>query len=320
MPIPTDITFTPFRGDDDLAAMVRIHELRREVDQVDRLSTRESWMTLEAAKSDAEWSGDPHRNILFAQTGDGPIGYALVTHWQEPNVHVFLVLVYVIPAHRGQGIEGHLLNWAEDRSRALAAEIRATAPCTFAANASETESDWQAVLQRHNYTLVRTLVDLQCKLGTDVPVASLPQGIEVRPLTRGNRRQLLHARFEAFKDEPNIFAVVHSEAQIREFESGDHLDTSLWQIAWDGDEIVGGVQITVPNGRGIFDQVWIRRPWRRRGIATALMRMGLGALRARGIPLAMLHTDAANAGGALNLYAKVGFHPRKHFHLFRKPF
>lgn len=113
---------------------------------------------------------------------------------------------------------------------------------------------------------------------------------------------------------------MHSEEQIRGFENDEALDTSLWQIAWDGEEIVGGVQITVSNGRGIFDQVWIRCPWRRRGIATALMSMGLRALQARGIALAMLHTDAADAGGALSLYKKVGFHPRKHFHLFRKPF
>lgn len=93
MPTRTDITFRAFRGDDDLAAMVRVHELRREADQVDPFSTRESWMTHESAKADAEWSGDPHRNILIAQAGDGPIGYGLIAHWREPQLNVFLLLV-----------------------------------------------------------------------------------------------------------------------------------------------------------------------------------------------------------------------------------
>ena len=54
--------------------------------------------------------------------------------------------------------------------------------------------------------------------------------------------------------------------------------------------------------RGWLDQVSVRRPWRRRGVAHALIAAALRELSGRGLQRAVLGVDAHNPNGALGLY------------------
>ena len=51
----------------------------------------------------------------------------------------------------------------------------------------------------------------------------------------------------------------------------------------------------------------MRRPWRRRGLARALVMRSLAVLRDRGLTSAGLGVDADNANEALRLYTECGF-------------
>jgi mycothiol synthase len=59
--------------------------------------------------------------------------------------------------------------------------------------------------------------------------------------------------------------------------------------------------------RGWLDSVFVRRPWRRRGLAQALVARSLIALRERGITEAMLGVDSENPTGAVGVYERAGF-------------
>jgi len=56
-------------------------------------------------------------------------------------------------------------------------------------------------------------------------------------------------------------------------------DPSLWQVAWEGDQVAGGVlgyldpaeNEEEARKRGYTECVWVWRPWRRRGLARALL-------------------------------------------------
>ncbi len=63
----------------------------------------------------------------------------------------------------------------------------------------------------------------------------------------------------------------------------------------------------------------VRRPWRRRGVARALIARGLEALRERGLDEAILGVDADNPQGALRLYESVGFRLHRRSAVYRKP-
>jgi ribosomal protein S18 acetylase RimI-like enzyme len=66
--------------------------------------------------------------------------------------------------------------------------------------------------------------------------------------------------------------------------------------------------------------VFTRRPWRRRGLATALIARSLVVLRERGMTSAALGVDAANASGALGLYEGLGFAVDTRASAWRKAF
>jgi ribosomal protein S18 acetylase RimI-like enzyme len=91
-------------------------------------------------------------------------------------------------------------------------------------------------------------------------------------------------------------------------------------VAWDGDRIAGLVT-DERRPAGTVDSPWVAVPsaYRRRGIATALLRHNLATLRRAGVTEARLTTVAENENDTVGLYERAGYrvvtrHPR-----FRKP-
>jgi mycothiol synthase len=64
----------------------------------------------------------------------------------------------------------------------------------------------------------------------------------------------------------------------------------------------------------------VRRPWRRRGIALALLQHELGVLYARGIRAAMLSVDADSPTGATRLYERAGMREHRRIDVYSKAF
>lgn len=60
---------------------------------------------------------------------------------------------------------------------------------------------------------------------------------------------------------------------------------------------------------GWIGSLGVLRPWRRRGVATALIERSLHAFAAAGFTHAMIGVDSANPSGAAGLYRKLGFEP-----------
>ena len=86
----------------------------------------------------------------------------------------------------------------------------------------------------------------------------------------------------------------------------DNYDPSLWLLARDGDEIAGISLCDLDPDEGWIGVLGVRRPWRRRGLATALLYQSFRDIRERGKPRAVLGVDAANPTGATQLYESVG--------------
>ena len=129
---------------------------------------------------------------------------------------------------------------------------------------------------RWGFEMVRPDLD-----GVEVP--PLPDGLELRPVEeRAMLRQLWDADVEAFRDHWGGFD--DSDEAFDSWLAEPDLDPTLFVVAWDGDEIAGAVINTInahENGligqqRGWLDSVFVRRPWRRRGLAAALVARSLG--------------------------------------------
>lgn len=179
------------------------------------------------------------------------------------------------------------------------------------------QAGYQAI--RYGYSMVRPHLD-------DLPDAPLPAGLEIREVKLEHLRQIWDAATEAFRDEWGSSEPTDEDYQ-RYLTDPVESDTSLWRVAWDGDEVAGQVRSyinPVENERfgrlrGYTESIGVRRPWRRRGLARALIAASFPLLRARGMTEAALGVDTENVSGALRVYEGCGFVPVSRSATYRKP-
>ena len=156
--------------------------------------------------------------------------------------------------------------------------------------------------------------------------AACPTGWRSGAVRDEDLRAIWDAADEAFRD-----AWGYREATERDYELflTDPLsqDRDLWRIAWDGDQVAGQVRGFINadendrfgQKRGWVENISVRRPWRKRGLARALINETIAALRERGMTEAALGVDTENVSGALRLYESVGFRPVSKATTYRKP-
>jgi ribosomal protein S18 acetylase RimI-like enzyme len=105
--------------------------------------------------------------------------------------------------------------------------------------------------------------------------------------------------------------------------TGASYDPTLWFVAYDGDEIAGYALCKPQEGGdpklGWVDVLGVRRPWRRRGLALALLLHAFGEFRSRGHARVGLGVDTENTTGAVGLYEKAGMRPVRQFDAYEKP-
>ena len=179
--------------------------------------------------------------------------------------------------------------------------------------ALESEPGATALYAEQGYVPIRYGFEMRRFLTGTLPEHPLPDGLELRLVTPAQHRAIFDADDEAFRDHWG-----HRELDDGDFRARfDHpdLDTSLWCVAWDGDQVAGSVLNYVFAGentqlgirRGWLEHVSVRRPWRGRGLAKALCAASFRVLHERGMDEAWLGVDAANPTGALGLYESLGF-------------
>ena len=81
-------------------------------------------------------------------------------------------------------------------------------------------------------------------------------------------------------------------------------------LALEQDGAVGGYLMSfqwADTSRMIMGTIGVRRPWRRKGVASALMARALQAYREAGITTAALDVDSTNPSGAVGVYERMGF-------------
>lgn len=313
----------PYAGESDVGAIARIGNAENEADRVSERFTEEgerAWFETPSEQFDAR------RDVVMAEL-DGEVVAFAGLDWADnrDGVHRdYRVWGSVDPAFRGRGIGTALLGDNEKRARALAAthpDDRRPAFGSFAAEGRPAAK----VLEAGGYEVVRWFFDMVRPSLDGVAEIPMPDGLELRPVTPEMHTTLWRANREAFRD--HWGGSDESEGAMKRFFSQPDSDPSMWLIAWDGDEIAGGVinginpaeNESLGIQRGWLYSVFTRRAWRRKGLARALIARSLLVLKERGMSSAALGVDADNPSGALGLYEEAGFAVHDRFTAFRKP-
>jgi mycothiol synthase len=308
----------------DVAPLAELLAALNQHDGVEWVPTPES-----LAHDLAHTSGqDVAEDVLVAEAGGELVG-TVQTNWRIRAERVFHHLGPAVrPDLRHRGLGRALLAWTEAHVAAgLAAgtmgprnlphilagwadlEIEEVAP--FAAAAGYTVTGYGVLMTR--------------PLDQPLPDVPLPDNLEVRPVRPEDHRRIWDADVEAFQD--------HRDPGLRTEEDFVHrytqpdIDTSLWEVAWDGDEVAGSVtNFIFPEenarlglSRGWLEHVSVRRPWRKRGLASALMVRSMRRFRDLGLTEAALGADAENLSGAVRLYEALGFRRVRTAANYRKP-
>ena len=228
------------------------------------------------------------------------------------------------------GIGRAMLRWLEARLREVAAAEQhpPERPKFFQAYSDVNVIGTVALFESEGYAPVRYSYEMLRPSLDDIPDFPLPDGLEVRPARPEHYRAIWDANVEAFRDHWGYSEPTEEDYQGY-VESKTYFQPELWQIAWDTatGEVAGQVKTYILEAanekynrlRGYTEGISVRRPYRRRGLARALIVRSLRAQRDRGMTESALGVDSENLSGATRVYEDCGFRTVKRFATFRKP-
>jgi mycothiol synthase len=319
------LVLRPYAGESDLPHILRVKNAEYEADG---LRWRESLAELRANYAHASDKFDPARDVIVAEV-DGEIVAHGKVDWVDATegVREYRSGGAVHPAWRRRGIGRAVLDANVARLRQIAAGHDTELPRALGLFTSDKQVGAIALARSAGYEPVRWFFEMERPgLDRELPeLPPLPEGIEIRVADRAEAWTIWQADVEAFLDHWGGFDA--SEANFRRWTESPEYQPDLHLVAWDGEQVAGGVINAIyPEEnealgirRGWLDSVFTRRPWRRRGLARALIARSLHLLAERGMDTAALGVDADNPSGALGLYEQFGFEVVERGAAWRKP-
>lgn len=327
-------TLRAFQGEPDFPHMVRALLASETADGVERSETVEeitrSYQYL--TKSDLS------RDVVIAEVNGEVVGYSRVDKWREDDsgAWIYLHFGFLAPEWRGRGIGSAMVAYcvqrlAQIRAEQIAAgEVSPEDAAYLQSFAAQTAAPARSLLEEAGYTETRSFYEMVRPNLQDIPNLPLPEGIEVRPVQPEHLRAIWDAEVEAFRDhwgfsEPDEEDYAH---WLDEVQNDDDINPALWRVAWCGEQVVGMVRSFIDAAgnakfnrqRGYTEHISVRRPWRKHGVARALIALSLQALKDEGCTEAALGVDTQNLSGALRLYQSMGFVPVTRNITYRKLF
>jgi mycothiol synthase len=317
------LVFRPFRGEADFPAMVDIMNATARADKLEYNETVDDMARLFAHLVNC----DPHEDMLFAEAAGRPIAYGRV-FWRDEvtGLRLYTSLGFIDPEFRRRGLGRVMLAWNQARLLEIAGTHDPDAEKAYNAYTPNNSAGAVLLLETTGYKMARRFAEMVRPIDPPPPPVPLPDGLRTVPAEPKHYPAIWAARTEAYADHWGFIPPT----------AGDHerwlherrFQPHLWEIAWDGDEVAGAVlnHIDVQRNawsgrrRGYTQDIFVRRPWRRRGLARALLTESILMFRRLGMEETLLGVDTTNPSGAHHLYAGVGYRPIMcHLH-YRKPF
>ena len=317
------LVFRSFDSQHDFPALVDLMNACNKADHEEAISTVEGVTNHFMHLPDFNLETD----LLLAQVHDRLAGYACVNWWvNDVGERLYGLSGRVHPDWRAHGLGRALLGWQEARASEMAATHPTAEPRFLQVFVIDKVPAALHLLEHAGYKAVRNSFMMVRPNLDGIPDLPLPEGLEVRPVRREDLRTIWEALIEAFRDHwghrPG------TEEEYQRFVNDPDMQPHLWQVAWDTrtNEVAGMVLNSIFENeneqfhfrRGWTDPICVRRPYRRQGLARALIMHSLKLLREKGMTEAALGVDAENPNKALHLYESCGYQPMSKSYTLRK--
>ena len=208
---------------------------------------------------------------------------------------------------KGRGLGSELI----DRAEACAARHGARRIHQFGVGDDAAAAQ---LFTMRGYRDVRHFFHMAIELAEAPDVPDVP----VEPMPEEDARAFHAALDESFQDHWEHHSTPFEEWWSRH-EANPNRDLSLWFLVRDGGEIAAVARNEANrNGGGYVGALGVRRAYRGKGYAKALLLHTFREFHERGMPRVTLGVDASNPTGATHLYERVGMHVEQENVVFEK--
>jgi mycothiol synthase len=266
-------------------------------------------------------------SLLVLTAGGQAVGYGEI--WDsEPHVRIYQ-WGRVHPDYRGVGIGQYLVEWGESRARKSIAHAPGGARVSLHSSVNHGNLLQQELFEQSGFHLVRHFFRMLVEMEVGRPPAppEWPDGVRVRSFEKGrDDRAVYDSLNQAFKDHWGYVEGETFEEWMHWIEADAGFDPTVCFLAvTDGDE--GEKVVAALTSRSEWeedptiawiDELGVLRPWRRKGIARALLLHVFGEYHRRGKLRVGLGVDGKSLTGATSLYEQVGMKIMHQFDAYEK--
>jgi len=208
----------------------------------------------------------------------------------------------------------YLLKWAEQRAHQAVKRVPAGIRVAMNLTALNTHKPTLKLFKKMKLKPIRHSFIMVAQTDDKREAAEFPDGIVIQTYRDfPDLKAIYRAADEAFQDHWG-YVPGNEEEGIQQWkyqnENNPDFDPSLWFLAMDGNEIAGVALCSPSTGTdqemGFITLFGVRRPWRRRGLALALLVHVFNEFRQRGRKWVGLGVDADSLTGAFRVYEKAG--------------
>jgi len=269
---------------------------------------------------------DPEKSVRLVETLKGDL-VALIEVWDEfdPPVHPYIWFT-IDPTLEDQGLEDYLLAWGEERAKQALNRVDPELRVAMRSHSNRAIQSTSKAKLAAGFRHIRHSYRMRIEMEEAPPAPVWPVGVAIRLYNPDqDAREVYKVDEEAFSDH---FGYVKEDPEegferfMHHMTDEESYDPSLWYLAIAGDEIVG-ICICRRYGPEEKDSGWvsslgIKRAWRRKGIALALLQHSFREYYIRGIKKVGLGVDAESLTGANDLYKKAGMFVQRQYDLYEK--
>jgi mycothiol synthase len=226
----------------------------------------------------------------------------------------------VVPSHRGEGLGTELMRWTVERATALRAERAPHVPARILVMAGLARPDQVSLFEDNGFEAVNWSATMRVHLdagGFDPTPAALPSGLSLHQYDARWSAAMREAHNDAFQDHWGF--VAWDEAMWDQWIAGSKSlrPEVSWVVVDDAEptRVIAYVQSAEweayeqATGRreAYLAKIGVRREYRGRGVASALLRHALRSYREHGYAESSLDVDTNNPTGAFGLYERAGY-------------
>lgn len=306
----------PLRPDDAAAWLVLLNTLT--VADGNDLS----WSHDEVARRLGDPSHDLGRDSLGYFEGQEMVAYGMLGRREQADpVHEMRYDGGVHPAHRGRGLGGDLLDWAQRQAVPIHEDAFPGRGLTLGSGCVSTNAAATALHESRGFALVRYFNSMARDLRPPVARVELAAGLRVEAFTAERSEDGRLIRNESFHDHWSSEEVSREAWEHRRTASAFRSEFSY--LVYEEDDPLGIVVCHEYESASGLPQLYIalvgtRAAGRKRGIASALLSRVLAQAQSAGFGSASLHVDADSLTGAVGLYERLGFRVKLRTSLYRK--